>query len=94
MTDELDEITTEEKEDVELDGVEKDMVDEIDPSKIIAEDIDDPIEEVEGAEVVSPEDDPFGFGAFGETDEDGEYRAPTTDEDDEREEDVSEDIFS
>lgn len=94
MTDELDEITTEEKEDdVELDGVEKDIADEIDPAKIIAEDIDDPIEEVESAEVVSPEDDPFGFGAFGETDEDGEYRAPTADEDDDNEEEVSEDLF-
>ena len=96
MSDELDDL----KDDVSEDEVDEKELgdiadlsgDDIDPEKITTDDLDDPIEDA--AEVVSPEEDPFGFGAFGELDEDGEYVSPTeTDDDDEGEEEVDENLF-
>jgi len=72
-------------------------VDDIDPAKIstddTTDDVDDVEEPTEEAEVVSPEDDPFGFGGFGALNEDGEFVAPAVDDDEEEEDEVSEDLF-
>ena len=68
---------------------EKDLDEDIDPADLPLDEVEDVSEEA----VVSPEEDPFGFGAFGELDEDGDYVAPATDDDDETEDEVSEDLF-
>ncbi|MEI6553349.1 MAG: hypothetical protein WCO09_02175 [bacterium] len=95
MSDELD-ITTKKTDDLDdpiTDEVgvddEKEITDDIDPSDLPIDEVEDLTEDP----VVSPEEDPFGFGAFGELDEDGEYVAPAVDEDDEAEDEISEDLF-
>ena len=81
-TDDLDETISDETEDEEKE------IGDIDEAELAVDEVEDLSEDA----VVSPEEDPFGFGAFGELDEDGEYVAPATD-DDETEDEVSEDLF-
>jgi hypothetical protein len=93
----LDDTTTDDAsddsiEDAELD--DKDIGDgDVDP-------LDVPLDEVEELSdedgIIDPEkegEDPFGFGSFGELNEDGEFIAPAVDEDEEDEEAVDEDLF-
>lgn len=91
MSDELDDTTSDiEKDEESIDEeVDEKDIDEMEPLEISSEDAEDLPEDA----VVSPEEDPFGFGAFGELDEDGEYVAPATDDEDEAEDEVSEDLF-
>ena len=91
MTDELDEEKDEETA-LEDGDVSDGEVEDIDPSEITADETEDLVDD--GAVAVNPEEDPFGFGAFGELDEDGEFSAPAdADDDDEKEDEISEDLF-
>ena len=97
MVDELDTTTTNDDDALDLDEhEEKDTEEDIDPSKLIDEPLDE-VEEVEDLAVeeaaVSPEEDPFGFGAFGQLDENGEFVATTTEDEEEDEDEISEDLF-
>ena len=99
MSDELDEITgTGLNDDDTEESTEAGDVDpaDIDPSSIIDEEdpeaLDESLETPIDGEAVSPEDDPFGFGAFGEEDENGEFRS-FDDEEDEPEDEISPDLF-
>ena len=93
MPDVLDDLNTNDKN---SDGVlgdeheEEKEIEDIDPSELST---DEPEELVEDEVVVSPEEDPFGFGAFGELNEDGEFVAPATEDEDEAEDEISEDLF-
>ena len=92
-----DDLNTKIKDDDELEAeTEKDVVDDeieedIDPEKIDA--VEDPDDLAEAEAPVSPEDDPFGFGAFGEVNEDGEEKDTISDDDEDEEDMVSEDLF-
>lgn len=93
MSDELDDTTNAIAGDEEIDeeGVEEEKeIEDIDPGELPLDDVE---ELTEDGVVATPEEDPFGFGAFGELNEDGEFVAPTTDEDEEVEDEVSEDLF-
>lgn len=98
MADELD-TTTNDDDTLDLDEHDEKDVEDIDPSKLIDEPLDevDETEEVEDLAVeeaaVSPEEDPFGFGAFGQLDENGEFIATTTEDEEEEEDEISEDLF-
>lgn len=93
MPDVLDDVKTNEEN---SDGVlgdeheEEKEIEDIDPSELS---VDEPEELAEDEVVVSPEEDPFGFGAFGELNEDGEFVAPATEDEDEVEDEISEDLF-
>ena len=88
MSDELEETTNNDVSDDTTDEEEKE-VDDIDPAELPVEDPEELAEEAE----VNPEDDPFGLGAFGELDDDGEYVDPSAEDDDETEDEISEDLF-
>ncbi|MEI6042138.1 MAG: hypothetical protein WCQ00_01040 [bacterium] len=90
MSDELDDTIKAGGDDTEADTDDDKEITDINPAELSGDDAEDPVEE-EAA--VSPEEDPFGFGAFGELNEDGEYVAPTTDDEDEVEDEISEDLF-
>lgn len=95
MSDELNDTTNDTLGDADiadvLDDEEKEAGDaDIDPTELSA---DEPEDLAEDDAVVSPEEDPFGFGAFGELNEDGEFVAPAVDDDEEVEDEVSEDLF-
>ena len=88
MTDELDLTTGGDIDEVEEHAGE---VDDIDPAKIEGV-FDEEVDAEDVFEAPNAQEDPFGFGQFGEVDEDGEFIQPEEPEE-EPEEEINPDLL-